>query len=118
MCVAVQLDIASAGHLPPILVERDGSRRMIELTVGPPLAVTAGAPRISTSVEMPSGSLLLLYTDGLIESRTAPIAEGLERLLATVAADHPDAVCDDVIAAMVGGDDPADDVAVLAARRA
>jgi anti-sigma regulatory factor (Ser/Thr protein kinase)/putative methionine-R-sulfoxide reductase with GAF domain len=113
-----QLDVASAGHLPPILVGQDGSRRLVEITVGPPLAVTAGVPRTATRAEMPSRSVLLLYTDGLIERRTSPIADGLERLLAVVAAGEPDAVCDDVIAAMIGGDDPSDDVAVLAARRA
>ena len=69
-------------------------------------------------VEMPSGSLLLLYTDGLIERRTAPIADGLEHLLGRGRRGQPDAVCDDVIAAMVGDDEPADDVAVLAARAA
>ena len=67
---------------------------------------------------VPPGATLLLYTDGLIETRHEGIDAGHERLLDALRTHHrlePDALLDAVLADMVG-DQPGDDVAVLAVR--
>jgi serine phosphatase RsbU (regulator of sigma subunit) len=68
---------------------------------------------------LPAGSLLLLYTDGLVETRTRSFDDGI-KLLAAALADQcddqtPAQTCDALLRALVG-DDPEDDVAVLAIR--
>ena len=62
--------------------------------------------------------MILLYTDGLVERRDAGLDEGLARLerAARGASREPGAFCDDVIERMLGGEGPADDVAVVAIR--
>jgi serine phosphatase RsbU (regulator of sigma subunit) len=62
------------------------------------------------------GSLVVLYTDGLVERRGTAISEGLDRLASAAAsAGHdPEAACDHLVEAMLGGEGPADDVALLA----
>jgi serine phosphatase RsbU (regulator of sigma subunit) len=62
--------------------------------------------------------MLLLYTDGLVERRDAPITDGLARLLsaASGASREPERFCDTVVEEMLGTEGPADDVALLAIR--
>lgn len=71
----------------------------------------------SVVVDFPVGSTMLTYTDGLIERRDESLEEGIERLVGVVWADEPEAVCRDVMEALVGRDVPPDDIAVLAVRR-
>jgi len=85
------LELASAGHVPP-LVLRDGGSAFVDLHVGPPLGA-GGAPPRSTEVELPSGTTVLLYTDGLVERRGEHLDEGLDRLARSARA----AVSDDVV---------------------
>ena len=125
-CVVVHLDpvrrtavLASAGHLPPLLVCADGTTSLLELDPGLPLGV-GGATFVEREVELGAGALLLLYTDGLVESRDSPVDSGLARLLAAMSAPVGDIeqVCDRVLAALGrdGGHD--DDTAVLAVQLA
>jgi serine phosphatase RsbU (regulator of sigma subunit) len=52
----------------------------------PPLGVrTAAAPRIEAATDLPAGTRLLLYTDGLVERRRESIDDGIARLVAAVA---------------------------------
>ena len=74
-----RLRIASAGHLPPLLVHPDGGGEYLELEPGPPLGVAWEAPR-ETELVLPEGSVLLLYTDGLVEDRHQSVEEGMLRL--------------------------------------
>jgi serine phosphatase RsbU (regulator of sigma subunit) len=67
-------------------------------------------------VQLDPGSLVLLYTDGLVERRDASIGIGLARLAsaARVAERDPERFCDAVVRAMLGTEGPLDDVALLA----
>ncbi|WP_436773262.1 SpoIIE family protein phosphatase [Yinghuangia sp. YIM S09857] len=70
--------IASAGHLPPALVE-PGGIRLLDVPVGPPLGTGAGG-YTSTTVPRVPGPVMLLYTDGLVERRGEDIDASLRRL--------------------------------------
>ncbi|MEU2180496.1 SpoIIE family protein phosphatase [Streptomyces thermolilacinus] len=70
---------ANAGHLPPVLVEPGKEAQLLDVPPGMPLGV-GGEPFEEVEVELPEGSLLSLYTDGLVESRDHPLDEGLQAL--------------------------------------
>jgi serine phosphatase RsbU (regulator of sigma subunit)/PAS domain-containing protein len=108
--------LARAGHPLPAVVRPDGTTSLLEVPAGPPLGL-GGLPFESYEVELPEGSLLALYTDGLIESRQQDVGSGLERLLHELsgAQASPDALCDEVVAALLPGR-RTDDAALLLAR--
>lgn len=108
--------MASAGHPPPILAVPGQPAVPIDLSIAPPIGVTDERVE-EVDVELPPGTLLLFYTDGLIERRGEPIDAGLERLTAAVTSDEPDMVCRRVMRELVGNQRPGDDIAVLALRR-
>ncbi|WP_433795403.1 PP2C family protein-serine/threonine phosphatase [Actinoplanes sp. CA-252034] len=109
--------ISTAGHLRPVLAGPDGPAALVAVPVDPPLGVMRpDRPRRSTAVPLAPGALLLCYTDGLVERRGEVIDTGLERLVALVRADAPDAVCATVMSEAADAL-PTDDVAVLAVRR-
>ncbi|MGY2063949.1 SpoIIE family protein phosphatase [Blastococcus sp. SYSU DS0619] len=112
---------SNAGHPPPVLVPVDGPPRLLEYPARRPdllLGVDPRAARHTAEVQLPRGATLLLYTDGLVESRSHTLDDGLRSLLAAVdrhAGDELDDLCDAVLARMVprGGQD---DVAMVAVR--
>jgi PAS domain S-box-containing protein len=108
--------LARAGHPPPALVTPDGTASFLDLPAGPPLGL-GGLPFESSEVELPAGSILALYTDGLIESRYDDIDLGLERLrrALTYRDRSLETTCDNVLKTVLP-DRPADDVALLIAR--
>ncbi|MFG3530858.1 SpoIIE family protein phosphatase [Streptomyces sp. NPDC047917] len=71
--------MVSAGHPPPAVVDPDGTVSYVPLNPGPPLGVN-GLPFEVTEVELAPGSLLALYTDGLIEGRDSDLDEGMAEL--------------------------------------
>jgi serine/threonine-protein kinase RsbW len=108
---------ASAGHPPPVLLEGGRARY---LPVRPSRML--GAPP-SQAVEwdgvLPRGASLVLFTDGLVESRSADIDEGFDRLLAAASSagtSDPDALCDHLLSALTGAH-RADDIALLVLTR-
>ncbi|MBE2317693.1 SpoIIE family protein phosphatase [Solirubrobacter sp. CPCC 204708] len=107
--------IASAGHLPPVLVTAAGEARLWFGGRSTPVGIqTPALPRAEAELALNPGDTLVLYTDGLIERRTESIDTGLARLLAAAADDpHPDALRRNLIAQ---GPDK-DDVCVLAFTR-
>lgn len=112
-----RLRIASAGHLPPLVVEPD---RAWFPAVDPAPPLGAPSPALATAWvgELPRGATVLFYTDGLVEDRHRDLDEGTDRLVrAARTAPSLDAepLLDHVLAT-VPGDDRADDVAVLAVR--
>ncbi|MEA2592657.1 MAG: hypothetical protein QOD62_2488 [Actinomycetota bacterium] len=115
--VSRRLEVVSAGHPPPLLVEAEGVRRFVECDPHTPLGVLAAPVYAATSLTIPPGSLLLLYTDGLVEERDENLADGLARLAACF--DHGrqtvDEILDDVLKRMVTAEKN-DDIAMLAAR--
>ena len=114
--VSRRCNLARAGHLLPVLVTPDGAVGFLDLPAGPPLGL-GGLPFESIEIELPAGSILALYTDGLIESRDYDIDIGLERLRRALTRPVPslETTCDNVLAAVLP-DRPADDVALLIAR--
>jgi GAF domain-containing protein len=111
-----RLQWSNAGHPAPLLVHPDG--RVEELPGGDLLlGVRQLTPRRNHTRTLPPGSTLLLYTDGLVETRTDTVDDGTARLsarLGALAGAPLDALVRDVIAASPGG--YPDDVAVLALR--
>ncbi|MEU0206664.1 SpoIIE family protein phosphatase [Streptomyces canus] len=108
--------LARAGHPVPPVATPDGTVEFPDIPAGPPLGL-GGLPFEATEIELPEGSLLALYTDGLVEDRGRDIDEGLDALREVLA--RPDAsletTCDTVIQTLLP-DRPADDVALLIAR--
>jgi len=111
-----RLELASAGHPPPLIVRPDDTVDYIEQPRSVPLGVPAPSGRPSGSCALEPGSLVLLYTDGLVERRGVSITEGLDRLAraAAEAGTDPEAACEHIVRAMLGDEGPADDVALLA----
>ncbi|MGY1495432.1 SpoIIE family protein phosphatase [Streptomyces sp. QTS52] len=114
--VSRRLTLASAGHPPPAVVPPGGVAELIEVTAGPPLGV-GGLPFEATELKLPEGSLLALYTDGLIEDRDRDIDHATAELCRALNLPGAslDAVCDAVLKAVLP-EQPGDDVALLLAR--
>lgn len=108
----------SAGHPPPLLVHPDGQAEYLEGGRGLPLGTGPDVRYRQHVFELPVGATLILYTDGLVERRTEPIDEGLERLrrAAEEASGEPERIVEHVIERLVGNEGRRDDIAVLAAR--
>ncbi|MEV8569095.1 SpoIIE family protein phosphatase [Streptomyces sp. NPDC051322] len=108
--------LARAGHPTPAVVTPDGAVEFIDLPAGPPLGL-GGLPFEATEIELPEGSLLALYTDGLLETRGRDIDEGVDTLRDVLARPEEslERLCDTVLRAMLP-DRPTDDVALLVAR--
>jgi PAS domain-containing protein len=133
---------SSAGHPPPVLVSPDGTVRLLDLAADPPLGA-ATPPFETTELVLPEGSLLVLYTDGFVESARRDIDTGIVQLTTalTTTADTPppapatgpwarsdeqeqadeagrlDRLCASLTAALLPeGEQTGDDAAVLVAR--
>ncbi len=108
--------LARAGHPPPAIVRPDGTVTFPDLPAGPPLGL-GGLPFEAGEIELPEGSLIALYTNGLVEARDHDVDAGLGRLrMALERADEPlEAIREGVIEALLP-DRPDDDVALLLAR--
>ncbi|MGW0792901.1 ATP-binding SpoIIE family protein phosphatase [Streptomyces sp. NPDC002911] len=105
---------ASAGHLPILVCDEDGTVHRAEDPTGPPLG-TGGWIHTSGTIALPPGSTAVLYTDGLVERRSEDIDEGvasLERALSG-AKGSPQVVCDRLIRSLGVTAEHDDDVAVL-----
>jgi serine phosphatase RsbU (regulator of sigma subunit) len=76
---AHRLTVASAGHLPPLLLG-DGDARFLEMSPGAPIGVTGESHYEETDISVPPRAALLAFTDGLVERRGEVIDTGLARL--------------------------------------
>ncbi|MEV4937951.1 ATP-binding SpoIIE family protein phosphatase [Streptomyces zaomyceticus] len=122
--VSHRITVANAGHPPPILLHLGGRAEVLRVPPGAPIGV-GGVDFEAVELDAPAGATLLLYTDGLVESRLRDVWTGIEqlreRLAATAQLTGPDhsppleALCDDVLD-MLGPGDRDDDIALLAAR--
>jgi len=74
------LRYASAGHPPALVIEPDGSTRFLEGGRSVPLGLPFDLPRPQAHERLGPGSILVVYTDGLVERREEPLDRGLQRL--------------------------------------
>ena len=111
------LQLSSAGHPVPVVTDPDGAAHFVDLNADPPLGVEADMTRTAVTSHIPPNGVMLLYTDGLIEWRQAPLDTSLDALLDAVVIDSPNSVCTTVMQRLVGDRAPRDDIAVLAIRR-
>ncbi|CAO0832259.1 PPM-type phosphatase domain-containing protein OS=Streptomyces microflavus OX=1919 GN=Smic_65070 PE=4 SV=1 [Streptomyces microflavus] len=109
--------MARAGHLPPAVVHPDGRVMFPDLPAGPPLGL-GGLPFESMEIELPVGSLLALFTDGLVEARDHDIDQGLDALgrVLCVPGASLEELCDRAVIELVPDATTADDTALLLAR--
>ncbi|MBQ0890771.1 SpoIIE family protein phosphatase [Streptomyces sp. RM72] len=122
--VSHRITVANAGHPPPVLLHLGGHAEVLRVPAGAPIGV-GGVDFEAVELDAPAGATLLLYTDGLVESRLRDVWTGIEQLRERLAAtaqltgpDHPpplEALCDEVLD-MLGPGDRDDDIALLAAR--
>ncbi|MGW7620156.1 SpoIIE family protein phosphatase [Streptomyces antimycoticus] len=110
--------LARAGHPPPALVHPDGSATFLDLPAGPPLGL-GGRLYEATETQLPEGSRLVLYTDGLVRDRERDLVTGLDQLRDALSDADPDPerACDAVMAALLSPR-RTDDVCLLIARTA
>lgn len=110
------MTLASAGHLPPLIIDGRGSR-YVPVTATTPIGVGRPAPEPVT-VSVPPGSVVVAYTDGLVERRGESIDDGMERLRGLDVAESAgsvEALLDHLVAALVTTA-AHDDTAVVALR--
>ncbi|WP_432078218.1 ATP-binding SpoIIE family protein phosphatase [Streptomyces sp. YPW6] len=109
-----QLVYASAGHLPILVRDEDGTVHRAADPTGPPLG-TGGWVHTSGTIALPPGSTAVLYTDGLVERRSEDIDEGVDSLSRALAGakGSPQVVCDRLIRSLGVTAEHDDDVAVL-----
>ena len=92
LCALIDLDthtvtVASAGHLPPLIISGPSSE-YLEGEVGPPIGVHGGSAYTATTVVAPSAATFLAFTDGLVERRDEPLDDSLARLRAAASENH------------------------------
>jgi PAS domain S-box-containing protein len=110
--------LTSAGHLPPALRHPGGSVEFLDLPGGVMLGAAQGDYPV-TDTDLPAGSVLALYTDGLIEQPGQDLSTGMSQLARALAADparSPDQLCDSVLASTGPHAHARDDIALLLAR--
>jgi serine phosphatase RsbU (regulator of sigma subunit)/anti-sigma regulatory factor (Ser/Thr protein kinase) len=122
--VAHRITAANAGHPPPVLLHVDGSTEVLDLPPNAPIGV-GGVDFETVELAAPAGATLVLYTDGLVESRTRDVWTGVghlrEKLTEISALTRPNSaaplepMCDEILD-IVGPGDRDDDIALLAAR--
>jgi PAS domain S-box-containing protein len=114
----VRFSWTNAGHPPPLLITRDGITEFLTEGHGPLLGLASVPTRPHASRLLPRESVLLLYTDGLIESRHRSLDHGLNQLRQHAAALSRRSLGDlcDALLARVRPPDNEDDVALLALR--
>ncbi|MDH6213878.1 PAS domain-containing protein [Streptomyces pseudovenezuelae] len=125
-CLYLRLDpargravMARAGHPPPLLRRPDGRVRVLDLAGGPLLGIDEAATYPTTEVDLAPGSVLALYTDGLIESPGVDIEDALADLgeLLTSSGDLPlEQLADHLVRHSAAAQERVDDVALLLLR--
>lgn len=110
---------SNAGHPDPMVIQPDGMVTVLSgVRADTLLGVVPDTRRVESELALDRGSTVLLYTDGLVESRTRGVRDGMEQLrdlLGEVAHLELDELCDEVLARMLP-DRPSDDVALVAVR--
>jgi len=108
--------ISTAGHLPPVVIHPGQPAEIADLPAD--LLIGAGDPggRRVTTLDVPPGTTLCLFTDGLVERRDSPLDDEIKKLCAALQAGSANAACNAAMAAMTDGA-PSDDIALLVLTR-
>jgi phosphoserine phosphatase RsbU/P len=126
LCVMIspsldQMRVSSAGHLPPLIAYPGQPAGPAEIPPGVLIGIDSPAPRRVRTMDLPPGTVLCLYTDGLVERRDRSIDDGITRLSAAVPTTdpetEPETACAEIMLAMAGYITHSDDVALLMLRR-
>jgi phosphoserine phosphatase RsbU/P len=112
-----QMNVCLAGHFPPVIAYPGQPAELITAATGLMIGIARQPQRPVTTVQIPPGTMLCFYTDGLIERRGELIDDGLTRLCQAVTAQSPEAACAAVMLALVGSGPARDDIALLMVRR-
>jgi serine phosphatase RsbU (regulator of sigma subunit)/anti-sigma regulatory factor (Ser/Thr protein kinase) len=106
----------NAGHPPPLLLTSPTEAHFLDNGNGPPVGALPTARYTESTAQISPGATLLLYTDGLVEDRTTPLDEGLQRLCDAAIGGPTDleAFCSHIMRRVVGTMPCDDDVAMLA----
>ena len=118
---SLDLRYANGGHLPPLVVRRDGTVESVDGGRGPLVGMMTGGAFTEGTVSLGPGDLLLIYTDGVTEVRVPDLDLG-ERELRRVLTEHAGRSADEVVEAVqrraveLHGGAPRDDIALLAVR--
>jgi phosphoserine phosphatase RsbU/P len=110
------MTVSTAGHLPPVIVADSGKARPLSVSADLPLGAYPGATRRVTTHPLDPGTVLLLYTDGLVERRGQPLEDGIRALVEGAVAGTAEALCSRVTDLLLPHSGPTDDVAILAVR--
>ena len=112
------LVVCSAGHPPPVVAQDTGGAQVLDVEPGRALGV-GGGHYVEQSFELAEGSILLLYTDGLVEERAVALDVGLDRLVAALGQPvrSADEACAQVLRELGRDVSTDDDIAVLALHR-
>jgi serine phosphatase RsbU (regulator of sigma subunit) len=115
-----RLIYSCAGHLPPVLLQPDGTVAFLDEATDPPLGIgTPGGPRPQAEQPYASGATLVLYTDGLVERRGEDIDDGLRRLADSLSRHgrlDPEPLADALLADLGVAGGAADDTALVVVR--
>jgi phosphoserine phosphatase RsbU/P len=109
--------ISLAGHPAPVFARSGSPAEVLRLDSDLPIGVELGHPRTTTAVDLPPGSMMCFYTDGLVERRGHELDEGLKRLCTLVEAGTAEEICARIVAQLIDVDITADDAALLVAGR-
>jgi putative methionine-R-sulfoxide reductase with GAF domain len=112
-----QVRISSAGHLPPVIALPGRPAELASVAHDLMIGVAPEAQRRVTTLTVPPGGLLCMYTDGLVERPRELLDDGLARLCRAITPGPPETVCSAVMSAMVGREPARDDIALLVIRR-
>jgi PAS domain S-box-containing protein len=112
------LRFASAGHPPPLVREPDGALTYLPGGRGMPLGASSSAEYVEDHVQLRPGSVLVMYTDGLVERRREALDVGFLRLGEALAhaPEELDPIADHLLDALLESGGPRDDVALLVTR--
>jgi anti-sigma regulatory factor (Ser/Thr protein kinase) len=109
-----KISYATAGHLPPIVIAGPDTR-VLDITPAPPLGAFPYGRCPEHELELGSGEILFLYTDGLVERRGVALNLGIDALVEAVRETRtPEDACTFALAALVPPDGLRDDVAIMA----
>jgi hypothetical protein len=125
-CCCLEMDLetgvvtmARAGHPPPLHISAAGGSTLLEVPGGLPLGAGLGERYPETTVALDVDDVLLLYTDGLVETRARPLDHGLAQLVdaaSETGVRAPEALVEHLLS-IVGPERHTDDIALLALQR-